>query len=66
MRAEQWAPYFEGWDDTPRVVQGVAIVHIASDYALEFKPNGLLDGDRREWCERLCKVLNDARRRGEL
>lgn len=47
-------------------VDGVAIVHPASDYALEFKPNGLADRDRREWCERLCKVLNEARKRGEL
>jgi hypothetical protein len=66
MRAEKWMPYFEGGDDTPRIVKGVAIVHQASDYALEMQPNGLNERERVEWCERLASVLNDARRRGQL
>lgn len=61
-----WRPYFDGGDDTPRVVRGVAIVHVASDYALEFQPNGLSERDRVEWCERLCSVLNEARQAGKL
>lgn len=61
-----WAPYYEGGDDTQRVVKGVAIVHQASDYALEMQPNGLIERERVEWCERLCNVLNDARKRGQL
>jgi hypothetical protein len=66
MRAEKWMTWFEGGDDTPRVVKGVFIVHPASDYALEMKPNGLDEQNRREWCERLCEVLNAARRGGAL
>jgi hypothetical protein len=66
MRAEKWNPYYEGGDDTPRIVKGVAIVHQASDYALEFQLNGLGERDRVEWCERLCNVLNEARQRGAL
>lgn len=66
MPANKWMPYFEGGDDTPRIVKGVAIVHQASDYALEMQPNGLDERSRVEWCERLASVLNDARRRGQL
>lgn len=64
--SDKWNPYFEGGDDAPRAVKGVAIVHVASDYALEFQPNGLGERDRVEWCERLCQVLNEARKAGKL
>jgi hypothetical protein len=39
---------------------------MGGDYGLELKPNGLSDADRREWCKRLCDVLNEARAKGTL
>lgn len=44
---------------------GVAIVHPASDYGLQLF-TALDQQNRKEWLERLCKVLNAARERGEL
>lgn len=39
-------------------LMGVAIVHPASDYALELRPNGLTEEDRILYCEQLCDTLN--------
>lgn len=54
------------WLNRNERVVGVAVVFQAGDYGLELKPNGLSDADRREWCKRLCDVLNEARAKGTL
>ena len=53
-------------DEVTEKTVGVFMVHPASEYVLELRDNGLDDCSRREWCERLCVVLNEARRMGKL
>jgi hypothetical protein len=62
--ADKWQLWISPKDDD--TVMGVAIVHRASDYGLRMEQNGMDNANRREWCDRLCKVLNAARDRGEL
>lgn len=39
-------------------LEGIAIVHRASDYGLKLQPNGLSEADRIAWCQQLCDTLN--------
>jgi hypothetical protein len=52
-------------DENERVV-GVFIMFPASEYVLELRDNGLDNRSRREWCDRLCVMLNEARKAGKL
>jgi hypothetical protein len=60
--ADRW----QLWIDRKERVQGVCIVHRCADTGLKMMPNGLDERDRREFCEKLVKILNGARDCGVL
>jgi len=53
-------------DDEDERVVGAFIVFPASEYVLELRDNGLDNTSRREWCNKLVAVLNEARKAGKL
>lgn len=53
-------------DDEDETVVGAFIVFPASEYVLELRDNGLDNTSRREWCNKLVAVLNEARKAGKL